>query len=94
MFDAFVGEDNPSARLSAAWLCGEIDVEGRKEVLRRFLRSPDPRIRIRAIQSYGRVAGDGEVRSLTGHLEDEDKSVRRAARNVIYDRLGLDYQVD
>jgi HEAT repeat protein len=94
LFETFTAESDPSARLSAAWLCGEIDIDGRLDILRRLLTEKDPRTRIRALHSFGRAAGDTEIRSLTGFLDDEDKSVRHAARTVIYDRLGLDYQVE
>lgn len=93
LFERFVKEPAPSARLSTAWLYGELAPEGAVRALRKYLEDPVASIRVMAIYSLGKAAADGEIRSLTFLLEDPDPAVRRAAQSVIHDRLRLEYQV-
>lgn len=93
LFERFVAEEDPGARLSAAWLYGELAPDGAVSALRKYLEDPDAKVRVQAVYSLGKTAEDADIRALTQHLDDGDPGVRQAVQSVIQRRLHLEYQI-
>jgi HEAT repeat protein len=90
--DRFIADPSPNARLSVAWLLGELSFPLYETVLWDFVKDENPSIRIRAIKSLEKVAPDERIRELMFVFEDPEFAVRQAAREVIRSRLNLDYE--
>ena len=89
-----IGEPDEWTRSSAAWVLGEIDAPHLEDMLLEALRDSSPVVRENAIRALGKAGPVEQIRKMTEFLEDPDRRVREAARDVMRKRLHLAYEIE
>ncbi|MBE7560015.1 HEAT repeat domain-containing protein [bacterium] len=84
---------DPWVRASGLWALSRSRAPDLLSHARAGLSDPSPAVRRMALLALGVHAPVDEVRGFTHYLADGDASVRRAARDVLRDRLKIDYEV-
>ena len=86
-------ESDEWTRASAVWVLGEIEAPHLNDVLTNKLNDPSAVVRENAIRALGKQGSNEQIQGLIRYLEDEDRRVREAARDVMRQRLRLSYEI-